>query len=51
MLVRKLVPKKSVKAFEKMLGFKTTGEIYIQTHDSKTQVKIDKLLENLYLGR
>jgi hypothetical protein len=50
MLVRKKVPKHQVPAFEKMLGFKTTGEISIQTHDKKTQAAIDTLLEELYLG-
>jgi len=50
-LVRKKLSPAGVKRFEKMAGFKTTGEVYIQTHDSKTQSKIDEMLEKLYLPK
>lgn len=51
MLIRKRVADKDVPAYEKVLGFKTTGEIYVQTWDKKTQKKIDKLMEELYLPK
>ncbi len=49
-LVKHKVAKKDVPSFEKLLGFKTTGDIYIQRWDKKTEKKIDKLMEKLYLG-
>lgn len=49
MLKKTKLSPKEVKAYEEMSGFKTTGEVYIQTHDKKTQAKIDKIMEELYL--
>lgn len=50
-LIRKKLSKKGVKAYEKMAGFKTTGEVYVQTYDKKTQAKIDKIMEDLYSSK
>lgn len=47
--IRKKFTPEQVKAYEEMSGFKTTGEVYVQTWDKKTQKKIDKIMDDLYL--
>lgn len=47
-LVRQKLTKKQVKIYEELTGFKTTGEVYIQRWDKRTQKKIDKLMDELY---
>lgn len=39
----------AVKAYEEMSGFKTTGVVHVHTWDKKTQKKIDKIMDELYL--
>lgn len=51
MIIHTRVPDDQVPAFEELLGFKTTGEIYIDSHDPETQAKIDSILEELYLAK
>ena len=50
-IIKEKVPKKYVKDWEQLLGFKTTGKIEIHHWDRRTQKKIDKILEELYLPK